>query len=152
MENSSNESVLIIGAGQAGIQVADSLRAEGFTGAITILNDEAHSPYQRPPLSKDYLGPESTAEPLPLRGPGFFAAKDITLLAATAVSVDTEARSVTLSGGTSLDYTHLVLATGAANRRTALPGRRTWRACTRCARSPTRSGCRIRCPPPGRSW
>ncbi|MFJ6417784.1 NAD(P)/FAD-dependent oxidoreductase [Paeniglutamicibacter sp. NPDC091659] len=122
MENNSNESVLIIGAGQAGIQVADSLRAEGFTGAVTILNDEAHSPYQRPPLSKDYLGPGSTAEPLPLRGPGFFADKDITLLAASAVSVDTEARSVTLSGGMSLGYTHLVLATGAANRALPCPG------------------------------
>ncbi|MFF5793414.1 NAD(P)/FAD-dependent oxidoreductase [Paeniglutamicibacter sp. NPDC012692] len=122
MGNTSNESVLVIGAGQAGIQVADSLRAEGFTGNVTILNDEAHSPYQRPPLSKDYLGPGSSAEPLPLRGPGFFADKDIALLAASAVSIDTEARSVTLSGGVSLDYTHLVLATGAANRQLPCPG------------------------------
>lgn len=122
MATNSNESVLIIGAGQAGIQVADSLRTEGFTGAVTILNDEAHSPYQRPPLSKDYLGPESAAEPLPLRGPGFFESRDITLLAASAVSVDTAARSVTLAGGTSLDYTHLVLATGAANRALPCPG------------------------------
>ena len=122
MENTSNESVLIIGAGQAGVQVADSLRAEGFTGAVTILNDEAHSPYQRPPLSKDYLGPDPPPSRCRCAGPAFFEAKDITLLAAAAVSVDTEARSVTLSGGTSLGYTHLVLATGAANRPLPCPG------------------------------
>lgn len=122
MENNSNESVLVVGAGQAGVQAADSLRTAGFTGDITILNNEPHPPYQRPPLSKDYLGTHAAAEPLPLRGPGVFAAKDITLLEATAVSIDTATRTVGLAGGTSLGYTHLVLATGAANRALPCPG------------------------------
>ncbi|MFL4472717.1 NAD(P)/FAD-dependent oxidoreductase [Paeniglutamicibacter sp. MACA_103] len=122
MPTNAVEHTVIIGAGQAGIQVADSLRAEGYAGAITILNDEAAFPYQRPPLSKDYLGADSTGTALPLRGPDFFAAKDVTLHAGAAVAVDTAARSVTLADGTALDYTHLVFATGAANRPLPCPG------------------------------
>lgn len=116
------EHTIIIGAGQAGIQVADSLRAEGYPGAVTILNDEAAFPYQRPPLSKDYLGADSPGTALPLRGPDFFAAKDITLRAGAAVAVDTKARSLTLGDGAALAYTHLVFATGAANRQLPCPG------------------------------
>lgn len=116
------ERTVIIGAGQAGVQVADSLRTEGYTGEITILNDEAAFPYQRPPLSKDYLGADSPGTALPLRGPEFLAAKDITLRAGAAVAVDTAARSVTLADGSALGYTHLVFATGAANRPLPCPG------------------------------
>jgi 3-phenylpropionate/trans-cinnamate dioxygenase ferredoxin reductase subunit len=116
------EHTVIIGAGQAGIQVADSLRTEGYTGAITILNEEATFPYQRPPLSKDYLAADSPGTALPLRGPDFFAAKDIALQAGAAIAVDTAARSVTLADGAVLAYTHLVFATGAANRPLPCPG------------------------------
>lgn len=116
------EHTVIIGAGQAGIQVADSLRAEGYDGSITILNDEAAFPYQRPPLSKDYLGVDSPATALPLRGPDFFTAKDITLRYSAATAVDTEARNISLADGTTLGYTHLVFATGAANRPLPCPG------------------------------
>lgn len=122
MATNTAEHTVIIGAGQAGIQVADSLRTEGYAGIITILNDEAAFPYQRPPLSKDYLGADAPGTVLPLRGPDFFAAKDITLRAGAAVAVDTAARSVTLADGASLDYTHLVFATGAANRPLPCPG------------------------------
>lgn len=122
MSTNKVEHTIIIGAGQAGIQVADSLRAEGYPGAITILNDEAAFPYQRPPLSKDYLGADSPGTALPLRGPDFFAAKDITLRAGAAVAVDTKARSLTLGDGAALTYTHLVFATGAANRKLPCPG------------------------------
>ena len=122
MSTNNGGHTVIIGAGQAGIQTADSLRTEGYTGTITILNDEAAFPYQRPPLSKDYLGVESPGTALPLRGPDFFASKDITLQAGLAVAVDTAARSVTLADGSTLDYTHLVFATGAANRPLPCPG------------------------------
>ncbi|MBV1779091.1 FAD-dependent oxidoreductase [Paeniglutamicibacter sp. ABSL32-1] len=122
MATKETEHTVIIGAGQAGIQVADSLRAGGYTGAVTILNDEAPFPYQRPPLSKDYLAADSPGTVLPLRGPDFFAAKEITLLEAAAVAVNTAARSVTLADGTTLAYTHLVFATGAANRPLPCPG------------------------------
>ena len=122
MEDNNTEHTVVIGAGQAGIQVADSLRAEGFDGAITILNDEVAFPYQRPPLSKDYLGVDSPAAPLPLRGPDFFTAKDIILHASAATAVDTEARNISLADGTTLRYTHVVFATGAANRPLPCPG------------------------------
>ncbi|GAA4374342.1 NAD(P)/FAD-dependent oxidoreductase [Paeniglutamicibacter cryotolerans] len=118
-----HEPVVIIGGGQAGIQVADSLRAEGFAGSITIVNDEPGNPYQRPPLSKDYLAVDAPAEPLPLRGAEFFADKDIVLLQDTsAAAVDTVARRVTLSDGNTLAYGHLVFATGATNRALPCPG------------------------------
>ena len=117
MENTSNESVLVIGAGQAGIQVADSLRAEGFTGNVTILNDEAHSPYQRPPLSKEYLTPGKEALPLPLRGETFFTDKGIKLLTGVpATGIDRTDRTVALANGMTLSYEQLILATGTRNR------------------------------------
>lgn len=120
---STHEPVVIIGGGQAGIQVADSLRAQGFAGTITIVNDEAGNPYQRPPLSKDYLAPAAPAEPLPLRGAEFFADQGIDLLTETsATAVDTAARTVSLSDGRTLGYAHLVFATGAANRVLPCPG------------------------------
>ncbi|WP_411732687.1 NAD(P)/FAD-dependent oxidoreductase [Paeniglutamicibacter sp.] len=122
MSTNTAEHTIIIGAGQAGIHVADSLRTQGYTGAITILNDEVTFPYQRPPLSKDYLGADSPGTAMPLRGPDFFAAKNITLHAGAAIAVDTAARSVTLAYGTVLAYTHLVFATGAANRPLPCPG------------------------------
>lgn len=116
------EHTVIIGAGQAGIQVADSLRAEGYPGAITVLNEESSVPYQRPPLSKDYLSAAAEGTALPLRGPDFFESKNITLHSGRAIAVDTDARNVSLEGGTVLDYTHLVFATGAANRPLSCPG------------------------------
>lgn len=116
-------SVLIIGGGQAGLQVADSLRSEGYSQPITVVADEPQLPYQRPPLSKDYLKAGCTPEPLPLRGPAFFAEHDITLIqGAAAASVDRANRTVALDDGRLLGYTHLVFATGASNRRLSCPG------------------------------
>ena len=71
--------IVIIGGGQAGLQSADSLRTEGYAGEITVVAEEPGLPYQRPPLSKDYLTPGKEALPLPLRGEAFFTDKDITL-------------------------------------------------------------------------
>lgn len=116
-------SILIIGGGQAGLQSADSLRAEGYTGNITIIADEQGLPYQRPPLSKDYLTPGKEAKPLPLRGETFFTDKDITILTGVAAtSINRETRSVVLSDGTTLDYERLILATGTRNRTLNCPG------------------------------
>ncbi|MBD8042728.1 FAD-dependent oxidoreductase [Arthrobacter sp. Sa2BUA2] len=109
--------VVIIGGGQAGLQVADSLRGGGYTGTVTIVADEPGLPYQRPPLSKDYLAAGADPAPLPLRAASFFPEKDIALLdGISAVSVDRAARTVALSDGSVLPYEHLVFATGAANR------------------------------------
>ena len=116
-------SVVIVGGGQAGLQVADSLRTEGYSGAVTIVADEPGLPYQRPPLSKDYLAPGKEPAPLPVRGVGFFTTKGVRLRAGVSATViDRASRAVALSDGTELPYTHLVLATGARNRSLACPG------------------------------
>ncbi|OUM44616.1 NAD(P)/FAD-dependent oxidoreductase [Arthrobacter sedimenti] len=116
-------SVVIIGGGQAGLQVADSLRGGGYMDNITIIADEPELPYQRPPLSKDYLAPGKKPTPLPLRGGSFFADKKIELRAGVAAtSVDRSARTVHLADGAALPYEHLVFATGAANRVLACAG------------------------------
>lgn len=114
---------VIIGGGQAGLQVADSLRAGGYTAPVTIIADEHGTPYQRPPLSKDFLLPGKEAAPLPLRGPDFLATHDITLRAGTpATVIDRGARTVALADGTTVPFEHLVLATGARNRSLSCPG------------------------------
>lgn len=118
-----NEHVLIIGAGQSGVQLADSLREQGFSGKLSLIGDEPHLPYQRPPLSKDFLSDGAAPDPLPLRAPGFYAERDIALLRGTrAQEVDLAARAVTLQDGRRLDYDHLVFATGARNRQLPCPG------------------------------
>jgi 3-phenylpropionate/trans-cinnamate dioxygenase ferredoxin reductase component len=106
--------VLIIGAGHGGFQVAASLRQCGFSGAIGLINDEAHLPYQRPPLSK---APDSVV----FRPKSFYHDQKIELIAGRAVAIDRQVRKVQLASGTSLDYGHLVLATGARNRVLDLP-------------------------------
>ena len=109
--------IVIIGGGQAGLQSADSLRTEGYAGEITIVADEPGLPYQRPPLSKDYLTPGKEALPLPLRGEAFFVDKGIKLLAGVpATGIDRAARTVALKDGTTLPYEWLILATGTRNR------------------------------------
>lgn len=122
-ETTAAAGVVVIGGGQAGIQAADSLRAAGYDRPVTIVADEDVLPYQRPPLSKDYLGQGPSPEPLPLRAAGFFADRRIDLrrgVAATAI--DRTRRRVTLSGGEHLHYDRLILATGASNRVLTCPG------------------------------
>ena len=115
-------SVVIIGGGQAGLQVADTLRTEGYEGKIHVIAEESGLPYQRPPLSKDYLAPGQEPAPLPLRGASFFVEKNVTLYdGVPAVSIDRAQRRVRLSGD-SIDYDHLVFATGTRNRMLTCPG------------------------------
>ena len=110
-------SIVIAGAGQAAVQLAGSLRQGGFDGAITVVGDEPGLPYQRPPLSKEFMaGVTGTAAPL-LRPESFYAAERIALRGGQRVTaIDRAASRVTVSSGESLDYGHLVLATGARNR------------------------------------
>ncbi|MBY6006196.1 FAD-dependent oxidoreductase [Salipiger bermudensis] len=113
--------VIIIGAGQGGLQAAMSLRQEGHSGPITLIGGEPGLPYQRPPLSKAFLK-TGEADKLALRPESFFATKDITLRTGEWVdAIDREAGVVRI-GAETLPFDHLILATGTRNLRPALPG------------------------------
>jgi 3-phenylpropionate/trans-cinnamate dioxygenase ferredoxin reductase subunit len=71
------EKILIIGAGQAGMQIASSLRDEGYAGDVTIVGEEAYAPYQRPPLSKAYLAGDMDEESLEFRNEHFYVENNI---------------------------------------------------------------------------
>jgi len=113
--------VLIAGAGHAGFQLAASLRQHGYSEPIRLINDEAHLPYQRPPLSKAYLKGAGGADSLMFRPDKFYRDQNIELIADRAASIDRGARRLLLASGSSLDYEHLVLATGARNRLLDIP-------------------------------
>ena len=115
-------SIVIVGAGQAGYQVAASLRQEGFAGEITLIGDEAGLPYQRPPLSKAYLLGKIGAGNLRFRPAEYFAEHRITLLHDEVTAIDRTNRRVTVASGQAIAYDHLVLATGAHNRVLPVPG------------------------------
>ncbi|MFC4943555.1 NAD(P)/FAD-dependent oxidoreductase [Pseudonocardia sp. GCM10023141] len=109
---------VIVGAGVAGATAAATLREEGFDGEVLLVGDEPHLPYERPPLSKAWLGetaPEIDVHPAP-----FYAEQSIELVSETrATGLDVAARRVTL-GGSTIDYDALLIATGGLARR--LPG------------------------------
>lgn len=113
--------VLIAGAGHAGFQIAASLRQHGFADRICLINDEAHLPYQRPPLSKAYLKGEGRPDSLMFRPEKFYRDQNIELIADRAAFIDRSAQRLLLASGAFLDYGHLVLATGARNRLLDLP-------------------------------
>jgi 3-phenylpropionate/trans-cinnamate dioxygenase ferredoxin reductase component len=117
----SQGTVVIAGAGHAGFQLAASLRQHGFSAPIRLINDEAHLPYQRPPLSKAYLKGEGRPDSLMFRPDRFYRDQNIELIGDRAVAIDRGARQVLLASGASLEYGHLVLATGARNRLLDIP-------------------------------
>jgi 3-phenylpropionate/trans-cinnamate dioxygenase ferredoxin reductase component len=101
--------ILIVGAGLAGHRAAQALRRDGFDGELTIVGDEVHEPYDRPPLSKQLLA--GTME----HADCFFASDELNLqwlLGQPATALDTERRMVTLAGGDEVPYDGLVIATG----------------------------------------
>lgn len=114
--------VVVVGAGQAGVQTAASLRDNGYPGKVVLIGDERGEPYQRPPLSKGYLEGTADAARLTLRGSSFFAKNDIDFLNARVRRVDRDRKRVLTADGDELAYTHLVLATGSRNRALPVPG------------------------------
>jgi 3-phenylpropionate/trans-cinnamate dioxygenase ferredoxin reductase subunit len=115
--------VVIVGAGQAGHQVAASLRQGGFDGSVLLLGDEPCLPYQRPPLSKAYLKGGMGLENLLLRPVAFYRTNDIDWLGGErAAGIDRAARQLALATGGVVAYDHLVLATGTRNRPLPVPG------------------------------
>lgn len=117
------ERIVIIGGGQAGIQLADSLREEGSHAQIDIFASEPHIPYQRPPLSKDFLSLEDEATALPLRAERFFHDQNIAFHPGVSITgINSETRTVTTDQGQTFPYSQLIFATGARNRTLTLPG------------------------------
>ena len=117
------EPIIIVGAGHAGFQLAASLRQHGFEDGITLISDEPVLPYQRPPLSKEYLDGKIDLDLLLMRPEAFYRDHRIDYLPGTRVGeIDRAEKTVLLASGERLRYGHLVLATGARNRLPALPG------------------------------
>ena len=116
-------SVIIIGAGLAGLTIAEALRNEGYADTIALIGDEPRPPYHRPPLSKGLLTGESTEAQLQMRAADAIAGKNIDLVTGVRVTaIDRASRRVHLDDGRSLEYARLALATGARNRPLPLPG------------------------------
>jgi 3-phenylpropionate/trans-cinnamate dioxygenase ferredoxin reductase subunit len=116
-----NETFVIVGAGLAGAKAAETLRKEGFEGRLVLIGEEPERPYERPPLSKDFLRGE-TAEVPYVHPAGFYEEQEIELVLKRAVRLDPVARELSLEDGTALHFDRLLLATGAEPRRLDLPG------------------------------
>ena len=115
--------MIIIGAGLAGLTVAETLRTEGYEGSITLIGDEAHAPYQRPPLSKGFLLGETREAQLMMRPPEVLAKKNIALkFGAGATAIDRAAKQVTFADGSTLAYDGRALCTGSRLRPLPLAG------------------------------
>ncbi len=117
------ERIVIAGGGQAAVQALDTLRRRGFTGALTLVGDEPWPPYQRPPLSKKYLGGSLERERLLIRPAAFFTEHAVTAhLGRRVTDIARRERHVRLDDGVVLPYDALVLATGSRPRRLLVPG------------------------------
>ena len=119
----SRRTFIIVGAGLAGAKAAEELRGRGFDGRVVLIGSEPERPYERPPLTKDYLRGESEREKAYVHEQGFYEQHEIELLAdTTATAIDPGASRVTLADGRELDYDRLLLTTGAEPRRLPVPG------------------------------
>ena len=115
--------MLIIGGGMAGGTAAEALRDEGFDGDVTVVAAEPHPPYQRPPLSKGYLGGEEGLDAVHLHPSEWYAERGIRLITGVAAtSLDPTGHAVQLADGATLRYDAVLLATGAQPRVLPLPG------------------------------
>ena len=117
------EKLVIIGAGQSAIQCITSLKKEGYSGSITLVGEEEHLPYQRPPLSKGFLEDSINKERLYFKKLDFFTENKIQLhLGSSAEKVDMENNKVYLSDRSELEFDKLVFATGSRVRHLDFPG------------------------------
>ncbi|MGV0684484.1 NAD(P)/FAD-dependent oxidoreductase [Mycolicibacterium thermoresistibile] len=113
---STTAGIIIVGGGLAAARTAEQLRRSEFGGPITIVSDEDHLPYDRPPLSKDVLSGKT--DDVTLKPAEFYAENDITLLLGTAATaLDPQARKLTLADGRALEYDELIIATGLVPKR-----------------------------------
>jgi len=118
-----NQTLVIVGASYAGVQLAAATREAGFEGRIVLIGDEADAPYQRPPLSKGFLTGSFSEARLPLRSQAFFDEEKIEWMPSMrATHIDRAQREVELHDGTRIAYHHLALTTGARVRKLDCPG------------------------------
>jgi 3-phenylpropionate/trans-cinnamate dioxygenase ferredoxin reductase subunit len=117
------QEIVVVGAGQAATEFAVALRSGGFTGPVRIVGDEPYLPYQRPPLSKDFLSGKSAYEKLMLRPDAFWHEQKIEFeLGVAAKRIVRSQRTVQLADGRDHPYSTLVIATGTRSRIPPLPG------------------------------
>jgi NADPH-dependent 2,4-dienoyl-CoA reductase/sulfur reductase-like enzyme len=115
--------VVIVGGGLAGAKTAEALRDKGYTGSITLLADEHQLPYERPPLSKEYLAGKAEFEKAVVHPEEWYGEKSVDLRrGVSAVAVHRDEREVELADGSRIPYDALVLATGSQPRMVRLPG------------------------------
>lgn len=120
---STDQTFAIVGASLAGAKAAETLREEGFDGRVVLVGAEDERPYERPPLSKDYLRGEADRETVFVHPAGFYDEHDIELrLGRTAVGLDPPGHELALDDGQRLRYDRLLIATGAEPRRLSIPG------------------------------
>lgn len=113
----------LIGGGVAGASAAEALRGQGFDGRVVLVGKESEPPYERPPLSKTILRGEARRESATLRTPEFYAGNSIELrLGEVVARLDVRNREIVLSGGETIAYDKVLVATGASPRRLAVPG------------------------------
>jgi 3-phenylpropionate/trans-cinnamate dioxygenase ferredoxin reductase subunit len=118
-----DERIVIVGASLAGAKAAVALRSEGFEGSITLVGAEKHHPYERPPLSKDYLQGKAPRSSVFVKPDEWYAENNVDLrLGVRATGVDATAQTVTLDSGDTLPYDTLLLATGSYPRKLRIPG------------------------------
>jgi len=117
-----SERIVIVGAGHSAGVAVTSLREHGYTGEIVVVGEEAYGPYQRPPLSKNFLAGQMAVEQLQIKPAKFYQERAVEFRLSTRVDrIDRERRELSL-GGESLSYSKLLLATGSRPRRLDLPG------------------------------
>ena len=119
---SAEENLVIVGASLTGAKAAEAIRETGFDGKVVLLGSEARPPYERPPLSKDYLRGEADEKPF-VFDDGFYAERDVELHTGTNVTaIDPETSTVSIDGSPEVSFDRLLIATGAEPRHLALPG------------------------------
>ncbi|WP_102417803.1 NAD(P)/FAD-dependent oxidoreductase [Mycobacterium sp. 4858] len=115
--------IVIIGGGLAGAKAAEALHDNGFDGPVTLFAEEEHLPYERPPLSKEYLAGKKTLAEFTVQNDDWYRDHDVDLrLGARVSAMDPADHAVTLPDGTTARYDKLLLATGSASRRPPIPG------------------------------
>src|SRR5919201_6216831 len=117
------QTFVIVGASLAGAKAAETLRSEGFDGRVALLGSESERPYERPPLSKDYLRGEAGREKVYVHEDGFYEENEIELRLRTSIAaIDAAAQEAVFESGERLGYDRLLLATGATPRKLEVPG------------------------------